>query len=163
MPNASAPKDFQGLLLALQTYWAERGCALMQGYDLEVGAGTMNPATFLKVLDRSRGTWRTSSPRAVRPTGASARIRNRLHQHHQYQVILKPSPKDVQGPVSGLAPGDRDHLPGSRPALRRDDWESPTLGAWGLGWEVWCDGMEVTQSPTSSKRAGSSAIRSPRS
>src|SRR5438094_5530605 len=143
MPNA--PKDFQGLLLALQTYWAEHGCALMQGYDLEVGAGTMNPATFLRVLGPEPWNVAYVEPSRRPADGRFGANPNRLHQHHQYQVILKPSPKDVQdaylGSLKAIGITSDDH------DLRfvEDDWESPTLGAWGLGWEVWCDGMEVTQ------------------
>src|SRR6185295_5565321 len=145
MPNASAPKDFQGLLLALQTYWAERGCALMQGYDLEVGAGTMNPATFLRVLGPEPWNVAYVEPSRRPADGRFGDNPNRLYQHHQYQVILKTSPKDVQeqylGSLRAIGITSEDH------DLRfvEDDWESPTLGAWGLGWEVWCDGMEVTQ------------------
>ena len=145
MPNARAPKDFQGLLLALQTYWAERGCALLQGYDLEVGAGTMNPATFLRVLGPEPWNVAYIEPSRRPADGRFGENPNRLHQHHQFQVILKPSPKDVQdlylGSLAAIGITSEDH------DLRfvEDDWESPTLGAWGLGWEVWCDGMEVTQ------------------
>ena len=141
----AAPKDFQSLLLALQTYWAERGCALLQGYDLEVGAGTMNPATFLRVLGPEPWNVAYIEPSRRPADGRFGENPNRLHQHHQYQVILKPSPKDVQemylGSLAAIGITHRDH------DLRfvEDDWESPTLGAWGLGWEVWCDGMEVTQ------------------
>src|SRR5438105_483090 len=92
----AAPKDFQGLLLALQSYWAERGCALMQGYDLEVGAGTMNPATFLRVLGPEPWNVAYVEPSRRPADGRFGENPNRLHQHHQYQVILKPSPKDVQ-------------------------------------------------------------------
>jgi len=141
----SAPRDFQSLLLALQTYWAERGCALLQGYDLEVGAGTMNPATFLRVLGPEPWNVAYVEPSRRPADGRFGENPNRLHQHHQFQVILKPSPKDVQdlylGSLAAIGITSRDH------DLRfvEDDWESPTLGAWGLGWEVWCDGMEVTQ------------------
>jgi glycyl-tRNA synthetase alpha chain len=145
MPNDRAPKDFQTLLLTLQTYWAERGCALMQGYDLEVGAGTMNPATFLRVLGPEPWNVAYVEPSRRPADGRYGENPNRLHQHHQYQVILKPSPKNVQelylGSLQAIGITADDH------DLRfvEDDWESPTLGAWGLGWEVWCDGMEVTQ------------------
>src|SRR5436853_4610457 len=141
----AAAKDFQGLLLALQTYWAERGCALMQGYDLEVGAGTMSPATFLRVLGPEPWNVAYVEPSRRPADGRFGENPNRLYQHHQYQVILKPSPKDVQeqylGSLRAIGITSTDH------DLRfvEDDWESPTLGAWGLGWEVWCDGMEVTQ------------------
>src|SRR5438067_7323298 len=139
------PRDFQGLLLSLQTSWAERGCALLQGYDLEVGAGTMNPATFLRVLGPEPWNVAYIEPSRRPADGRFGENPNRLHQHHQFQVILKPSPKDVQdmdlGSLAALGRTSRDH------DLRfvEDDWESPTVGAWGLGWEVWCDGMEVTQ------------------
>jgi len=139
------PRDFQGLLLALQTYWAEKGCALLQGYDLEVGAGTMNPATFLRVLGPEPWNVAYVEPSRRPADGRFGENPNRLHQHHQFQVILKPSPKDVQelylDSLTAIGITSRDH------DLRfvEDDWESPTLGAWGLGWEVWCDGMEVTQ------------------
>jgi glycyl-tRNA synthetase alpha chain len=139
------PHDFQSLLLALHQYWAERGCALLQGYDLEVGAGTMNPATFLRVLGPEPWNVAYIEPSRRPADGRFGENPNRLFQHHQYQVILKPSPKDVQdiylGSLAAIGITSRDH------DLRfvEDDWESPTLGAWGLGWEVWCDGMEVTQ------------------
>jgi glycyl-tRNA synthetase alpha chain len=135
----------QDLVLALQRYWADQGCILGQGYDLEVGAGTMNPQTFLRVLGPE--PWRVAY---VQPSRRPSDARfgenpNRLHQHHQFQVILKPSPKDVQelylGSLRafGIDPLEHDIR------FVEDDWESPTLGAWGLGWEVWCDGMEITQ------------------
>jgi glycyl-tRNA synthetase alpha chain len=139
------PHDFQSLLLALHQYWAERGCALLQGYDLEVGAGTMNPATFLRVLGPEPWSVAYIEPSRRPADGRFGENPNRLFQHHQYQVVLKPSPKDVQdvylGSLAAIGITSRDH------DLRfvEDDWESPTLGAWGLGWEVWCDGMEVTQ------------------
>jgi glycyl-tRNA synthetase alpha chain len=145
MPNDRTPKDFQGLIRALQTFWGDYGCALMQGYDLEVGAGTMNPATFLRVLGPEPWNVAYVEPSRRPADGRFGENPNRLHQHHQYQVILKPSPKNVQElyleslKAIGITSEDHD--------LRfvEDDWESPTLGAWGLGWEVWCDGMEVTQ------------------
>ncbi len=145
MPNDKAPPDFQSLLLRLQAYWAERGCALLQGYDLEVGAGTMNPATFLRVLGPEPWNVAYIEPSRRPSDGRFGENPNRLHQHHQFQVILKPSPKEVQeiylGSLAAIGITSADH------DLRfvEDDWESPTLGAWGLGWEVWCDGMEVTQ------------------
>ncbi|MBS2023084.1 MAG: glycine--tRNA ligase subunit alpha [Deltaproteobacteria bacterium] len=139
------PKDFQSLILRLQQYWADRGCALLQGYDLEVGAGTMNPQTFLRVLGPEPWNVGYVEPSRRPADGRFGENPNRLFQHHQYQVILKPSPKDVQevylGSLAAIGIHAKDH------DLRfvEDDWESPTLGAWGLGWEVWCDGMEVTQ------------------
>jgi len=135
----------QDLILALQRYWAERGCVLAQGYDLEVGAGTMHPDSFLRALGPEPWNVAYVQP-SRRPSDARyGENPNRVHRHHQFQVVLKPSPKDVQelylGSLKafGIDPLEHD--------LRfvEDDWESPTLGAWGLGWEVWCDGMEITQ------------------
>jgi glycyl-tRNA synthetase alpha chain len=136
---------FQELILKLQSYWSSRGCVLAQGYDQEVGAGTMNPATFLRVLGPEPWSVAYVEPSRRPADGRFGENPNRLYQHHQFQVILKPHPADVQDvylgslKAIGIDPLDHD--------LRfvEDDWESPTLGAWGLGWEVWCDGMEITQ------------------
>ena len=136
---------FQDLILTLQRYWAERGCIVGQGYDIEVGAGTMNPQSFLRVLGPEPWNVCYVQP-SRRPTdGRYGENPNRLYQHHQFQVVLKPSPKDIQelylGSIRAIGIDPLEH------DLRfvHDDWESPTLGAWGLGWEVWCDGMEITQ------------------
>ena len=136
---------FQELILTLQTYWAHRGCILGQGYDQEVGAGTMNPQTFLRVLGPE--TWNVAyvEPSRRPGDGRFGENPNRLYQHHQFQVVLKPSPKNIQDlylgslKAIGLDPLHHDIR------FVEDDWASPTLGAWGLGWEVWCDGGEVTQ------------------
>ena len=145
MPNASAPKDFQGLLLALQTYWADRGCALMQGYDLEVGAGTMNPATFLRVLGPEPWNVAYVEPSRRPADGRFGENPFRFQHYFQYQVVLKPAPENVLdlywSSLEALGIDLRRH----DMRLVEDDWEQPTLGAWGLGWEVWCDGMEITQ------------------
>ena len=136
---------FQDLILTLQGYWGSRGCILAQGYDLEVGAGTMNPATFLRALGPEPWNIAYVEPSRRPADGRFGENPNRLFQHHQFQVILKPSPPDVQelylGSLRAIGIDPRDH------DIRfvEDDWESPTLGAWGLGWEVWCDGMEITQ------------------
>jgi glycyl-tRNA synthetase alpha chain len=136
---------FQELILGLQTYWAHHGCSLMQGYDQEVGAGTMNPATFLRVLGPEPWSVGYVEPSRRPADGRFGENPNRLYQHHQFQVILKPNPPNTQelylGSLKaiGLDPLHHDIR------FVEDDWESPTLGAWGLGWEVWCDGMEVTQ------------------
>ena len=136
---------FQDLILKLQTYWAKQGCILAQGYDLEVGAGTMNPATFLRVLGPEPWNVAYVEPSRRPADGRFGENPNRLFQHHQFQVILKPNPPDVQelylGSLRAIGIDPREH------DIRfvEDDWESPTLGAWGLGWEVWCDGMEITQ------------------
>ena len=142
---ANGKPSFQSLILALQTFWAERGCVLLQPYDMEVGAGTFHPATTLRALGPE--TWRAAYVQpSRRPTdGRYGENPNRLQHYYQYQVVLKPSPDDVQQLYL-----DSLYRLGIDPALHdirfvEDDWESPTLGAWGLGWEVWCDGMEVSQ------------------
>ena len=136
---------FQDLILTLQHHWAAQGCILAQAYDLEVGAGTMAPTTFLRALGPEPWNVAYVQPSRRPADGRFGENPNRLFQHHQFQVILKPAPKDVQElyldslRAFGIDPLEHD--------LRfvEDDWESPTLGAWGLGWEVWCDGMEITQ------------------
>ena len=137
--------NFQDLILTLQRHWADLGCVVQQPYDLEVGAGTMHPDTFLRVLGPE--PWRVAYVQpSRRPTdGRYGDNPNRLHRHHQFQVILKPSPDDVQDLyLASLRAIGVDPL---RHDIRfvEDDWESPSLGAWGLGWEVWLDGMEITQ------------------
>jgi glycyl-tRNA synthetase alpha chain len=136
---------FQELLMTLEHFWAERGCVIQQPYDIEVGAGTFNPATLLRVLGPEPWNVAYVEP-SRRPTdGRYGENPNRLQHYYQYQVILKPSPKNIQElyldslRALGLDPLDHDIR------FVEDDWESPTLGAWGLGWEVWLDGMEITQ------------------
>jgi glycyl-tRNA synthetase alpha chain len=136
---------FQELLMTLQRFWADRGCVIQQPYDIEVGAGTFNPATLLRVLGPEPWNVAYVEP-SRRPTdGRYGENPNRLQHYYQYQVILKPSPKNIQElyldslRALGLDPLDHDIR------FVEDDWESPTLGAWGLGWEVWLDGMEITQ------------------
>ncbi len=143
--TASKPLSFQGLILKLHEYWSQQGCVILQPYDVEVGAGTLHPATVLRALGPK--PWRVAY---VQPSRRPADGRfgdnpNRLHQHHQYQVVLKPNPADMQELYLGSL-----KAVGIDPTLHdirfvEDDWENPTVGAWGLGWEVWCDGMEVTQ------------------
>ncbi len=138
-------QDFQSLILKLQTYWADYGCVLLQPYDMEMGAGTFHPATTLRALGPK--TWNAAYVQpSRRPTdGRYGENPNRLQHYYQYQVILKPSPEDVQELYlkSLYTLGINRDLHDIR--FVEDDWESPTLGAWGLGWEVWCDGMEVSQ------------------
>jgi len=138
-------KTFQDLILRLSAYWADRGCVLTQPYDLEKGAGTFNPATFLRALGPEPWNAAYVEP-SRRPTdGRYGENPNRLQHYYQYQVILKPSPKDVLDLYLGsLRAAGVDPLAHDIRFVE-DDWESPTLGAWGLGWEVWLDGMEVTQ------------------
>jgi len=141
----AADNSFQSLILKLHGYWSERGCVILQPYDMEVGAGTFHPATTLRALGPEPWNAAYVQP-SRRPTdGRYGDNPNRLQHYYQYQVILKPSPPDSQE----LYLQSLRHL-GIDPMRHdirfvEDDWESPTLGAWGLGWEVWCDGMEVTQ------------------
>ena len=138
-------RSFQGLILTLHRYWAEYGCVVLQPYDMEVGAGTFHPATTLRALGPKSWNAAYVQP-SRRPTdGRYGENPNRLQHYYQYQVLLKPSPPDLQELYLGSlkAIGIDTDLHDIR--FVEDDWESPTLGAWGLGWEVWCDGMEVSQ------------------
>ena len=142
---ANAPKSFQDIILRLQNYWVAQGCALMQPYDMEVGAGTFHPATTLRSLGPKPWSVAYVQP-SRRPTdGRYGENPNRLQHYYQFQVLMKPSPPDFQNLYLGSldAIGIDSQLHDIR--FVEDDWESPTLGAWGLGWEVWCDGMEVSQ------------------
>ena len=142
---ANAPQCFQDVILRLQNYWVEQGCALMQPYDMEVGAGTFHPATTLRSLGPKPWSVAYVQP-SRRPTdGRYGDNPNRLQHYYQFQVLMKPSPPDFQDLYLGSleAIGIDSNLHDIR--FVEDDWESPTLGAWGLGWEVWCDGMEVSQ------------------
>ena len=142
---APAPQCFQEIILRLMSYWASKGCAVLQPYDMEVGAGTFHPATTLRSLGARPWAAAYVQP-SRRPTdGRYGENPNRLQHYYQYQVLIKPSPPDLQA----LYLGSLEAI-GIDAALHdirfvEDDWESPTLGAWGLGWEVWCDGMEVSQ------------------
>lgn len=143
--SAEHMMTFQELILALQRFFAERGCVIQQPYDVEVGAGTMNPATFLRVLGPE--PWKVAYVESTRrpADGRYGENPNRLQHYYQYQVIMKPSPDDIQEIYLdslrslGIDPLKHDIR------FVEDDWESPTLGAWGLGWEVWLDGLEITQ------------------
>ena len=142
---ANSPQCFQDVILLLQNYWVEQGCALMQPYDMEVGAGTFHPATTLRSLGPKPWSVAYVQP-SRRPTdGRYGDNPNRLQHYYQFQVLMKPSPPDFQDLYLGSleAIGIDSNLHDIR--FVEDDWESPTLGAWGLGWEVWCDGMEVSQ------------------
>ena len=137
--------NFQDVILTLQTYWGKQGCALLQPYDMEVGAGTFHTATFLRALGPE--PWRAAyvQPSRRPKDGRYGENPNRLQHYYQYQVVLKPSPDNIQDLYLdslrelGIDPRENDIR------FVEDDWESPTLGAWGLGWEVWLNGMEVTQ------------------
>ncbi|HEY3233915.1 MAG TPA: glycine--tRNA ligase subunit alpha [Polyangiaceae bacterium] len=136
---------FQDLILTLQRFWAERGCLILQPYNSEVGAGTYNPATFLRALGPE--PWRAAYVEpSRRPTdGRYGDNPNRLQQFDQFQVLLKPDPPDLQDlylqSLEALGTNPREH----DVRFIEDDWESPTLGAWGLGWQVWLDGLEISQ------------------
>ncbi|WP_276701271.1 glycine--tRNA ligase subunit alpha [Romboutsia ilealis] len=137
--------NFQDMILTLQNYWSKQGCIMMQPYDVEKGAGTMNPNTFLRSLGPE--PWKVCyvEPSRRPADGRYGENPNRLYQHHQFQVILKPSPDNIQelylGSLKaiGIDPNEHDIR------FVEDNWESTTVGAWGLGWEVWLDGMEITQ------------------
>jgi glycyl-tRNA synthetase alpha chain len=146
LPDHMNPKrSFQALILTLHHYWADKGCAVLQPYDMEVGAGTFHPATTLRALGPK--PWKAAYVQpSRRPTdGRYGENPNRLQHYYQYQVILKPNPSNLQELYLGsLAAIGLDPLLHDIRFVE-DDWESPTLGAWGLGWECWCDGMEVSQ------------------
>ncbi len=137
--------NFQDIYFKLERFWAEQGCIVQQPYDMEVGAGTMNPATALRVLGPE--PWRVAyvEPSRRPSDGRYGKNPNRLQHYYQYQVIIKPAPANIldlyiQSLVSlGIDPGEHDIR------FVEDDWENPSIGAWGLGWEVWLDGMEITQ------------------
>ncbi len=143
--TASRPLSFQDLILELHDFWRAQGCVIFQSYDLEVGAGTLHPGTVLRALGPT--PWRVAYVQTSRrpADGRYGENPNRLRQFHQYQVLLKPNPKDMQAiylaslETVGIDPTLHDIR------FIEDDWENPTVGAWGLGWEVWCDGMEISQ------------------
>jgi len=141
----SEPLSFQRMILKLHDYWSERGCVILQPYDMRMGAGTFHPATTLKALGPD--PWNAAFVQPCRrPTdGRYGENPNRLQHYYQYQVILKPSPPDLQELYLGSLAAIGIDFTKHDIRFVEDDWESPTLGAWGLGWEVWCDGMEVTQ------------------
>ncbi len=137
--------NFQNIILTLQNFWAQQNCIIVQPYDIEKGAGTMNPMTFLRTIGPEPWNVAYVEPSRRPADGRYGENPNRLYQHHQFQVIMKPSPPNIQELYLeslrqlGIEPLDHDIR------FVEDNWESPTLGAWGLGWEVWCDGMEITQ------------------
>ena len=136
---------FQDIIATLNSYWASAGCVVMQSYDMEVGAGTFHPATLLRALGPE--PWKAAYVQpSRRPTdGRYGENPNRLQHYYQYQVVIKPSPKDVQAMYLESLEKFGLNLLEHDIRFVEDDWESPTLGAWGLGWEVWLDGMEITQ------------------
>jgi glycyl-tRNA synthetase alpha chain len=144
-PNMDPKNSFQGLLLTLQNYWAAQGCVILQPYDMPMGAGTSHTATALRALGPKPWNAAYVQPSRRPKDGRYGENPNRLQHYYQFQVILKPSPDNLQELylqslyAIGLDPKLHDIR------FVEDDWENPTLGAWGLGWEVWCDGMEVSQ------------------
>lgn len=145
MTQITAPKSFQEIVLRLQTYWGSKGCAILQPYDMEVGAGTFHPATTLRALGPKPWAAAYVQP-SRRPTdGRYGENPNRLQHYYQFQVLMKPSPPDFQDLYLGSLEAIGIDMAVHDVRFVEDDWESPTLGAWGLGWEVWCDGMEVSQ------------------
>ena len=142
--SSSQGLSFQDLILTLHDYWGKQGCVILQPYDMRVGAGTFHPATTLRALGPDSWNAAYVQP-SRRPTdGRYGENPNRLQHYYQYQVIMKPSPANLQELYLGSL--DAIGIDPLKHDIRfvEDDWESPTLGAWGLGWEVWCDGMEVT-------------------
>ncbi len=145
MTDTAAPLSFQDMILRLHAFWSAQGCLILQPYDMRMGAGTFHPATTLRALGPE--PWKAAYVQpSRRPTdGRYGENPNRLQHYYQYQVILKPNPENLQELyLASLAAIGIDPLAHDIRFVE-DDWESPTLGAWGLGWEVWCDGMEVTQ------------------
>ncbi len=145
MSTPAKPQCFQELILTLQDYWARQGCVILQPYDMEMGAGTFHTATTLRALGPKPWNAAYVQPSRRPKDGRYGENPNRMQHYYQFQVIMKPSPADFQELYLGslAAIGIDSSLHDIR--FVEDDWESPTLGAWGLGWEVWCDGMEVSQ------------------
>ena len=143
--TSDKPLSFQDLILTLHAYWSRQGCVIVQPYDVEIGAGTLHPMTVLRALGPK--PWRIAY---VQPSRRPADARygenpNRLQHYYQYQVMLKPNPPDMQALYLGSLEAIGIDLSLHDVRFVEDDWENPTVGAWGLGWEVWCDGMEVSQ------------------
>ncbi|WP_265515919.1 glycine--tRNA ligase subunit alpha [Nitratireductor luteus] len=145
LPNTHPTRSFQGLILALHNYWAEKGCVILQPYDMEVGAGTFHPATTLRSLGPKPWNAAYVQPSRRPKDGRYGENPNRLQHYYQYQVILKPNPSNLQELYLGSLQAIGLDMATHDVRFVEDDWESPTLGAWGLGWECWCDGMEVSQ------------------
>jgi len=145
MKKRGNPRCFQDVILRLQGYWADKGCAVLQPYDMEVGAGTFHPATALRSLGARPWAVAYVQPSRRATDGRFGENPNRLQHFYQFQVLIKPSPPDLQALYLGSLQEIGIDMDLHDIRFVEDDWESPTLGAWGLGWEVWCDGMEVSQ------------------
>ena len=145
LPITHPTRSFQGLILTLHNYWAAHGCVILQPYDMEVGAGTFHPATTLRSLGPKPWNAAYVQPSRRPSDGRYGENPNRLQHYYQYQVILKPNPSNLQELYLGSLEAIGLDMATHDVRFVEDDWESPTLGAWGLGWECWCDGMEVSQ------------------
>ena len=143
--NIKSVKSFQGLILALQNYWASQGCVILQPFDTEVGAGTLHPATVLRSLGNKPWNVAYVQPSRRPADGRYGENPNRLQHYYQFQVIMKPNPVNFQELYLGSLAAIGIDMDLHDIRFVEDDWENPTVGAWGLGWEVWCDGMEVSQ------------------
>lgn len=143
--NTAPPQSFQDLILTLQRYWSAKGCAILQPFDTEVGAGTLHPATVLRSLGPKPWNVAYVQPSRRPADGRYGENPNRLQHYYQFQVILKPNPPDIQDLYLGSLDAIGIDMDLHDIRFVEDDWENPTVGAWGLGWEVWCDGMEVSQ------------------
>jgi len=143
--TSSKPLSFQGLILTLQNYWAEQGCVILQPFDTEVGAGTLHPATVLRSLGPKPWNVAYVQPSRRPADGRYGENPNRLQHYYQFQVIMKPNPANLQELYLGSLEAIGIDMDLHDIRFVEDDWENPTVGAWGLGWEVWCDGMEVSQ------------------
>jgi glycyl-tRNA synthetase alpha chain len=143
--NTTTPINFQQIILTLQNYWADKGCALLQPLDMEVGAGTSHTATFLRALGPEPWNAAYVQPSRRPKDGRYGENPNRLQHYYQYQVVLKPAPANILDLYLGSLEALGFDLKKNDVRFVEDDWENPTLGAWGLGWEVWLNGMEVTQ------------------
>src|SRR6195952_270983 len=143
--SSDKPLSFQGLILKLHDYWSRQGCVILQPHDVEVGAGTLHPATVLRALGKT--PWRAAyvQPSRRPADGRYGENPHRLQHYYQYQVILKPNPENMQDLYLGSLAAIGLDLRLHDIRFVEDDWENPTVGAWGLGWEVWCDGAEVSQ------------------
>ena len=145
-PSHMDPRNsFQGLILTLQNFWADKGCVILQPYDMEVGAGTFHPATTLRALGPKPWNAAYVQPSRRPKDGRYGENPNRLQHYYQYQVVLKPAPADILDLYLGSLEALGFDLKANDIRFVEDDWENPTLGCWGLGWEVWLNGMEVTQ------------------
>ena len=143
--NEKQVLSFQDLILTLQSYWSKNGCAILQPYDMEVGAGTLHPATTLRSLGPKPWNVAYVQPSRRPADGRYGENPNRLQHYYQFQVLLKPNPANIQDLYLGSLAAIGIDMDLHDIRFVEDDWENPTVGAWGLGWEVWCDGMEVSQ------------------